>query len=302
MRGGGDEEQFWPHARLNDPEQLNADVAEADGIRCHEEDEEDAEETEGDPGEDVRHRVNFACVKPAHCSTTRQPANFCAKRSERGGGAQLPTDRVVKLSSCQVVRGGETVARQLVPVKLCEEARRQLVNLWPTRLRDVAAQLVPAKLCKQRRCQPVNLWSKTSERRHRSTCAGTQVVRGDKTEACQLVVQTPERRRRSTCAGTQVVRGGKKEACQLVVQTPERQRRSTCAGTQVVRGEETTACQLVVKDSSEATSHNLCGHTSCARRRGDSLSTCGRRRLRGDVAQLVRAPKLCEARDVSLST
>ena len=158
--------------------------------------------------------------------------------------------------------------------KLCEATRRKPVNLWSKRLRGGAAQLVRAhKLCEAVRRQPVNLWSKT-----------------------------PERRRRSTCAGTQVVRGGKKEACQLVVQTPERQRRSTCAGTQVVRGEETTACQLVVKDSSEATSHNLCGHTSCARRTGDSLSTCGRRRLRGDVAQLVRAPKLCEARDVSLST
>ena len=149
MRGGGDEEQFWPHARLDDPEQLNADVAEADGIRCHEEDEEDAEETEGDPGEDVRHRVNFACVKPAHCSTTRQPANFCAKRSERGGGAQLPTDRVVKLSSCQVV-------------KLSSCARR----------RDGSSSTCASQVVRRGETTARQLVANTSERRRRPTGAG----------------------------------------------------------------------------------------------------------------------------------
>ena len=64
MGGGSGQEQVRRHPRSSDPEELNFDVAEADGIRCHDEDEEDVEETERDPKEDVRHRVNYACDGP----------------------------------------------------------------------------------------------------------------------------------------------------------------------------------------------------------------------------------------------
>jgi len=151
------------------------------------------------------------------------------------------------------------------------------------------------KLCEEARRQPVNLCSKTSEgEAPLNLCGHTSCARRRDVSLSTCARKRLRGRRRSTCAGSQVVRGGETSACQLATANVCEGCHTTCAVVRVDGRGEASACQLATENVWEGVPYNLCSCTCCWKRRGVSLSICDRKRLGGSAVQLARLRKFAE--------